>query len=167
MTEVYVGAGSNIEPERHLRAALASLAESFGVLRVSPVYRNRPVGFDGDDFLNMVIGFDTELELGEVAAELDRIEGAGGRVRDDRKFAPRTLDLDLLLYGDAALEHQGINVPRDEIMRYAFVLRPLADIAGDRIHPVSGRNFAELWADFDQSKHALEAVDFFWVSEQT
>lgn len=167
MTEVYVGAGSNIEPERHLRAALASLAESFGVLRVSPVYRNRPVGFDGDDFLNMVIGFDTELELGEVAAELDRIEGAGGRVRDERKFAPRTLDLDLLLYGDAALEHQGINVPRDEIMRYAFVLRPLADIAGDRIHPVSGRSFAELWAGFDQSKHALEAVDFFWVSEQT
>ncbi len=167
MTEVYVGAGSNIEPQRHLRAALASLAESFGVLRVSPVYRNRPVGFDGDDFLNMVIGFDTEFELGEVAAELDRIEGAGGRVRDDRKFAPRTLDLDLLLYGDAALEDQGINVPRDEIMRYAFVLRPLADIAGDRIHPVSGRNFAELWAGFDQSKHALEAVDFFWISEQT
>jgi len=167
MTEVYVGAGSNIEPGSHLRAALEGLAESFGVLRVSPVYRNRPVGFDGDDFLNMVVGFDTDLDVGEVAAELDRIEAAGGRVRDGKKFGPRTLDLDLLLYGDAALEHQGINVPRDEITRYAFVLRPLADIAGDRIHPVAGRNFAELWAEFDQSEHTLEVVDFFWVSEQT
>ncbi|MGB5543174.1 MAG: 2-amino-4-hydroxy-6-hydroxymethyldihydropteridine diphosphokinase [Gammaproteobacteria bacterium] len=165
MTEVYIGGGSNVEPRRHLRAALAGLAESFGVLRVSPVYRNKAVGFDGDDFLNMVVGFDTDLGIAEVAAELDRMEVLGGRVRDGVRFGPRTLDLDLLLFGDKVLEHQGIKVPRDEITRYAFVLRPLADIAGDRKHPLSGRSFAELWADFDHSEHDLETVDFFWVSE--
>lgn len=165
MTEVFVAAGSNVEPERHLRAALESLADKFGVLRLSPVYRNAAVGFDGDDFLNMVIGFDTDAGIEAVAAELARIEADAGRVRGEEKFAPRTLDLDLLLYGDSVLESGGIQVPRDEIMKYAFVLRPLADIAGDRVHPAEARTFAELWAGFEQSDHRLEPVDLMWVSQ--
>lgn len=165
MTEVFVAAGSNVEPERHLRAALESLADKFGVLRLSPVYRNAAVGFDGDDFLNMVIGFDTDAGIEAVASELARIEADAGRVRGEEKFAPRTLDLDLLLHGDSVLESGGIQVPRDEIMEYAFVLRPLADIAGDRVHPAEARTFAELWAGFEQSDHRLEPVDLMWVSQ--
>lgn len=165
MTEIYVGAGSNMEPERHLRDALAAMAEVFGVLRLSPVYRNSPVGFDGDDFLNMVIGFDTDLEIKAVAAELERIENAAGRIRGGEKFGPRTLDLDLLLYGDAVLGTDEIKVPRDEITRHAFVLRPLAEIAGDRVHPATGQTFAGMWSDFDQSSHRLRTVDLMWVSQ--
>lgn len=164
-TEVYVAAGSNVDPERHLMDGLRALAETFGVLRLSPVYRNAPVGFDGDDFLNMVVGFHTDSAIGAVAAELERIEAQAGRVRGEEKFGPRTLDLDLLLFGDAVTESDGVQVPRDEIVRYAFVLRPLADIAGDRVHPVEARTFAELWSGFDQASHRLEAVDLMWVSQ--
>ncbi|MGB5624075.1 MAG: 2-amino-4-hydroxy-6-hydroxymethyldihydropteridine diphosphokinase [Gammaproteobacteria bacterium] len=165
MTEVFVGVGSNLEPERHLRNALAALAEAFGVLKLSPVYRSSPVGFEGDDFLNMVIGFDTDLSIEGVVAEFCRIEDAAGRVRGGEKFGPRTLDLDLLLYGNAVHRAGEISVPRDEITQYAFVLRPLTDIAGDRVHPAEGRSFAEMWSDFDQSSHPLRTVDLMWVSQ--
>jgi 2-amino-4-hydroxy-6-hydroxymethyldihydropteridine diphosphokinase len=158
MPEVFVGAGSNIEPERHLRAGIHQLADRFGVLRLSPVYRNRPVGFDGDDFLNMVIAFETGDSLAEVAAFLASVEVDQGRSRAEAKFAPRTLDLDLLLYGDAVDAWQGHAVPRDEITRYAFVLKPLADLAPDQRHPVLGRSYAELWSGFEREAHPLERV---------
>ena len=158
MPEVYVGAGSNVDPERHLRAGLVALAERYGVLRLSPVYRNRPVGFAGEDFLNMVVGFDTDESVGEIAGFLAEVEAANGRTRGEAKFAPRTLDLDLLLYGDASGEVDGVELPRDEITRYAFVLKPLADLAPETRHPVAGASFADLWAGFDPAGHPLEPV---------
>lgn len=167
MPEVYVGAGSNMEPRRHLAAGLVALAEHYGVLRLSPVYRNRPVGFDGEDFLNMVIGFETDDAVTEVGATLAAIEAANGRTRTEAKFAPRTLDLDLLLYGDLVTEADGLELPRGEITRYAFVLKPLADLAGERLHPVLGRSFGELWAAFDQARHPLVEVDSDFVTEST
>jgi 2-amino-4-hydroxy-6-hydroxymethyldihydropteridine diphosphokinase len=162
MAEVYVAAGSNIAPRRHLVAGLRALADRFGLLRLSPVYRNSPVGFEGEDFLNMVVAFETEAPVAEVAAELARIEAANGRTRLEEKFAPRTLDLDLLLYGELVTDADGLQLPRDEITRYAFVLKPLADLAGELEHPVLGRSFAALWRDFDAGAHPLqrEEVDF-------
>jgi 2-amino-4-hydroxy-6-hydroxymethyldihydropteridine diphosphokinase len=165
MPEVFIGAGSNIEPRRHLGAGLRALAERFGILRLSPVYRNSPVGFDGEDFLNMVISFDTDDTVGEVAAALSAIEADNGRTRSEAKFAPRTLDLDLLLYGDFVGEADGVELPRDEITRYSFVLRPLADLAGERLHPALGRSFAELWQSFDDSKHPLTRVEGDFAAE--
>ncbi len=159
MPEIYVAIGSNVNPEEHLRSALVALAGNFGVLRLSPVYRNRPVGFEGDDFLNMVAAFDTDAAVEEVEAVLEAIEADSGRERDDEKFGPRTLDLDLLLYGDQVIDGEKRQVPREEITRYAFVLKPLADLAGEKPHPVSGRSFGLLWQEFDQERHPLEAVN--------
>ncbi len=165
MPEVFIGAGSNMAPRRHLAAGLRALAERFGVLRLSPVYRNSPVGFDGEDFLNMVIAFDADDAVEEVAAALAAIEAANGRTRGEAKFAPRTLDLDLLLYGNLVVNAGGLQLPRDEITLYPFVLKPLADLAGERLHPVLGQSFAELWRQFDGAQHPLVRVDSDFFTE--
>jgi len=163
MTEVYVGIGSNVEPLVHLRAAAAGLAESYGLLRLSPVYRNSAVGFEGDDFYNLVIAFETDEAVTEVVATLEAIENANGRHRGEEKFAARTLDLDLLLFGDVVGEHRGTHVPRDEITRYDFVLKPLLDLSPDLKNPATGQPLAEVWAGFEQGADRLTEIEFAWA----
>jgi len=163
MTEVYVGVGSNVEPLVHLRAAAAGLAESYGLLRLSPVYRNSAVGFEGDDFYNLVIAFETDEAVTEVVATLEAIENANGRHRGEEKFAARTLDLDLLLFGDVVGEHRGTHVPRDEITRYDFVLKPLLDLSPDLKNPATGQPLAEVWAGFEQGADRLTEIEFAWA----
>lgn len=159
MARVYVSIGSNIDRETNVASCLVALRGAFGAIDCSPVYECPAVGFSGDDFYNLVVGFDTELAVREVATRLREIEFAHGRRRDLPKFSARTLDLDLLLY-DALVQHgDGIDVPRDEITRYAFVLRPLADLAGERCHPELGLSFAELWARFAVPDAGLRRVE--------
>lgn len=159
MTEVFVSIGSNIEPERHVALALRHLREQFGELRVSPVYRTAAVGFEGEDFLNLVVAFETEFDVDTVDRQLDAIEASAGRSRNAARFAPRTLDIDLLLYGDSVIERDGIRVPRREITQYAFMLKPLVDIAGPRKHPQDGRSFAELLEDGNFSGQRCERIE--------
>lgn len=158
MTEVFVGIGSNVEPEKHFRAASRLLRERFGAVRLSPVYRNKAVGFEGDDFLNGVAVFATTLSVETLNEALDDIEVRCGRERGAARFSPRTLDLDLLLYGDTVSEAP-VRLPRKEILKYSFVLKPLADIAGSLRHPVTGQTYAEHWAAFEGEGGTLTRTD--------
>jgi 2-amino-4-hydroxy-6-hydroxymethyldihydropteridine diphosphokinase len=145
MTQVYVSIGSNQQPGSHIRQALALLEGSFGALQRSPVYESRAVGFDGDNFLNLVIGFKTDLPLQKLEQRLNDIERQCGRIRHQQRFSPRTMDLDLLLYGDLIRHDTSWDIPRREIYEYAFVAKPLADIAPRAVHPETGQTFREVW----------------------
>jgi 2-amino-4-hydroxy-6-hydroxymethyldihydropteridine diphosphokinase len=161
MPRVFVGIGSNIDREASVRAGVAELGVCFGELRLSPVYENPAVGFEGDSFYNLVASFETDLPPAAVDGILHEIEQAAGRNRIRGSFAPRTLDLDLLLYGDLVIRQGTLRIPRDDIERYAFVLRPLADIAAGMRHPVSGRTFGEMWAAF-RGGDELRRVELEW-----
>lgn len=156
--DVYVSAGSNVAPVENLRLACRELRKCFGELEISGVYRNPAVGFAGDDFLNLVLRFRTAESPAAIIAELERLHVLAGRVRGPDPFSSRTLDLDLLLYGDAVLSDSVIRVPREDISKYVFVLGPLAELAPELRHPLTGETMAELWAAFDQSVHPLQRV---------
>lgn len=151
MPEVFVSVGSNVDRDRHIPSALAALGDSFGPLRVSSVYETAAVGFEGDPFYNLAVGFETDLPLAEVANELARIEADHGRTRESKKFSARTLDLDLLLYGDAVVSEGKLKLPRKELIEYAFMLEPLAEIAPDLNHPVLGLSFREIWERYEKT----------------
>lgn len=159
MTKVYVAAGSNIEPERALRLALTALREKFASLQVSPAYRNHAVGFEGADFINLVVGFDTTLAPERVREELQAVEALCGRPSAAPRWAPRSMDLDILLYGQQVSQQPGMLLPRPDLVRRAYMLKPLADIAPDLVHPTAGRTIAELWRDFAQDQHPLVRVE--------
>lgn len=158
MAWVYVSIGSNIDAETHVRRSVQELRRMYGPLTISPVYRSESVGFDGDDFLNLVVGFETDLEPVALANALRGLEANHGRVRGGSKYSARTLDLDILTYDDRVFTEGRLKLPRDEITRYAFVLRPLADIAPDRRHPQLGRTYGELWAAFDASSQPMQPI---------
>ncbi|HKJ76353.1 MAG TPA: 2-amino-4-hydroxy-6-hydroxymethyldihydropteridine diphosphokinase [Gammaproteobacteria bacterium] len=158
MARVYVSIGSNIDRERHVAAGVAELRAEFANLACSTVYETEAVGFDGDPFYNLVVAFDTDRDIHAVAALLRAIEDRHGRTRAGPRFSARTLDLDLLLYDDAVVREDGLDVPRGEILENAFVLKPLAELAPDTAHPTEGETFAALWARFDPSKQALWPV---------
>lgn len=163
MAWVWLSIGSNIDRERHIRAGIADLRAQFGELVLSTVYETPSEGFDGDPFYNLVAGFETDLPPEQLHVALRAIENAHGRERTGPKFSARTLDIDLLTYGEEVTERGGKTLPRDEILKYAFVLGPLAEVAPDERHPQDGRRYAELWRDFDASaKAAMKAVAFDW-----
>lgn len=152
---VYVSAGSNIDPRANLETACKALKQHYGALEISPLYESPAAGFSGPDFLNLVTGFRTEEAPGEIRKRLAALESQAGRDRSAGKFSSRTLDLDLLLYGDRV--DASLNLPHPDIERYAFVLKPLADLAPDLRHPISGVTIAELWQSFTGPRHLREA----------
>lgn len=162
MTRVFVGIGSNIERERSIRAGVADLRKQFADLQLSSVYESDAVGFDGDAFYNLVAAFNTDDTVEQVVATLAEIEDRHGRVRNGERFAARTLDLDLLLFGDEVISKENYHVPRDEIPRYAFVLWPLAEMAPTTVHPEMGETYAALWEKFDKRNQALRPIPFKW-----
>ena len=160
MPRIWLSLGSNEARERSLRGAVRMLREAFGPLVLSTVYESAAVGFVGEPFLNLVAGVDTDWPVEAVQRRLREIEDAHGRVRGGDRFCPRTLDIDLLTYGD--LVRPDLDLPRTEIMRHAFVLGPLAEVAPDERHPVLGRSYTELWADFERAAQPLSPVELEW-----
>jgi 2-amino-4-hydroxy-6-hydroxymethyldihydropteridine diphosphokinase len=158
LPRVFVSVGSNIDRARNIRSALDTMAAQFGELVISEIYESEAVGFEGQNFYNLVVAFDTDLGLDELVARLHDIEYAHGRARSNRKFAPRTLDLDLLIYGGLVDHAPPHDVPRHEITEYAFVLRPLSEIAGDEVHPESGQTYAQMWQAFSDRGQRLWRV---------
>ncbi len=160
MVTIYISLGSNINRKENTRAGIKALKQAFGDLILSSVYESEAVGFDGDAFYNMVIACEVSTLVHNTNQILRDIEDANGRDRSGPKFSSRTLDLDLLLYDDLKLDENGLKLPRGEILKNAFVLWPLAEIAPDLKHPEAGISYAELWSAFDKSKEMLCPIDF-------
>jgi len=162
MTRVYAGLGSNVDKEKNIPAGLNTLASHFSPLVISMVYESEPLGFDGDNFYNLVVGFDTDLSASEVVRIFKSIESSSGRMPASQnasaKTISHTLDIDLLLFGDLIQHDDQIDVPRNDIKQYSFVICPLAEIAGDSKHPETGLSLAEMWQSFDKDSHQLKPV---------
>ncbi len=167
MARVCLSLGSNVAPRGHLRAAVAALRTAFDDVVVSPVYRFPAVGYDGPDFLNAAALITTSLSPAALNDWLHALEDAQGRDRSGPRYSDRTLDIDIVLYDalvTAADVQSGsapalvLQIPRDEL-QHAFVLKPLAEIAPDWCHPVTGVALAALWAT-----HAEHDVPFARVA---
>ena len=160
MPTVYISIGSNVNPEQHIRSCLRALVLEFDHLELSPIYQNPAEGFDGDDFLNLVASFETKDSAPAVARKLSLLENLLGRLRAGEKFGPRTLDIDILLYGDEVIKFGKYSFPRKELVKYPFMLKPLVDIAPTLKHPVSHKSFLSLWENLSKKKHTLTPVVF-------
>ena len=163
MPRCWLSIGSNQDREASIRGAVADLRSAFGDLILSSVYESPAEGFAGEPFLNLVAGIDTDKTVAEIDRILRAIEDTHGRLRGPDKFAPRTLDIDLLTYGQAVGTLDGRDLPRDEVLRYAFVLGPLAEVAPNDVHPGTGRSFLhlseEFMPQFAQAGQRLTVVD--------
>ena len=162
MASVTLSLGSNLDPRTHLTSCLDALLLNFRDLSLSSVFESQAVGFDGDNFLNMVVGINTDLDLESLSALLKEIEDKLGRDRSQPKFSSRTLDIDILTYDGLSGDFKGIILPRPEITENAFVLWPLSQVSGKSRHPVLKTTYTELWQNYDKEKQKLWPVDFQW-----
>ena len=156
---VLLGLGSNVQRDSHLTAGLDALAELLVDMRCSPVVESVAVGYHGDNFYNLVVAGQTDLPLMELDRRLKFIEAENGRYAPERKGLP--LDIDVLLYGDLAGNFHGLELPRPEILRNAFVLWPLALLVPGVRHPLRGETFADLW-QHARIQQQLWPVPFAW-----
>lgn len=160
MSDVYISIGSNIEAEQHIRRAIVQLQQHYGQLQCSSVYKSKAVGFDGEDFLNLVVRLQTNESVAQVAVLLRQVEQDNGRERNGPKFSSRILDLDLLLYDALVIDHDHIHLPRAEITVNAFVLLPLAELAPQLQHPVLKKTMKRLWDEFDHLSQPITRIEF-------
>jgi len=158
--KVYFSIGSNIEPELHIKETIKQFKADFFEAQISNIYRNPAIGFDGEDFLNLVICIETEKSLSVMLKYANQLELAAGRERVSRgRFDSRTLDVDLIMFGDLSGTHHGRLWP-DEDIDQTHVLRSLVDIAGDQFHPIKNESYSDVWREVDKRDVKLTKVDF-------
>lgn len=166
MVNVYLSLGSNIDAQKNIIAALDALQDDFGELKISSVFESEAVGFSGENFYNLVVAVSTALNVGELSQHLKDIEDANGRARCGPKFSARTLDIDILTYGNAVGNIDGVELPRAEILTNAFVLWPLAEVVAPGCqHPEVGHTYTQLWSDYDKASQKLWPIDFTWQQQ--
>ncbi len=158
MSTAWLGLGSNINAENNIGAACRELQEKFGDVCFSPSYSSKSVGFDGDDFINLVARIDTTHGPLELRQYLRDLEDRYGRNRDTPKFSDRSLDIDILLYDDLILSSPLLEIPRAEVLKFAHVLKPLADLEPDLIHPTQRRRMADIWASSELDGSSLRLL---------
>ena len=159
MAQIFISLGSNVNKEHYIRQALDALKVHFPDFIHSSVFESEAVGFAGSNFYNSVLGAQTDMPLPELCKLLKEIELENGRTRDDKKFSPRTLDLDLLFYVDVICDSPA-QLPRDEITKNAFVLQPLCEVAPNFYHPVAKQTIAALWSAYNNPQQKLWKVEF-------
>ena len=145
MSIAWLGLGSNVSAETHIQTGIRELEKDFENVALSPIYSSTAVGFDGDDFINLVARVETELHPLELRQYLRDLEDRFGRKRDVAKFSDRSLDIDILFYDDLVLLSPVLELPRAEILKFSHVLKPLADLEPELIHPTELRSMSEIW----------------------
>jgi len=161
MSTAWLGLGSNVNAENNIRAGISALEETFSDVSLSPAYASTAVGFEGDDFINLVARVETDLQPAELREYLRDLEDRYGRQRDVPKFSDRSLDIDILLYGDLVLLSPILEIPRAEILKFAHVLKPLADLDPDILHPSELRSLAEIWKSSGLADDCLRLLPDF------
>lgn len=159
MPSLILSLGSNVNARTNIGAAIEALRKEFGELTLSTVYESEAVGFTGDNFLNLVLSTQTEKPLEEIVSSLKHIEDSMGRNRTLPKFADRTIDIDILIFGEENGASCGLNLPRAEILTNAFVLQPLAEILPGLSNSQTGKTYQQLWEQFDQASQKLWPTD--------
>ncbi len=157
----YLGIGSNINRVAHIQSCLSYLRCSFKGLTASPIYQSTAFGFTGQDFYNLVVTFESAFGPHALKLWLQRLEDAHGRDRSKPRYSNRTLDIDLLLCDDWAIDDGFIQIPRHEILKRKYVLKPLQDLAPNLIHPVAQKRLAKLWQALDKSDDSVIHVITF------
>lgn len=159
MSTAYLGLGSNVDAQANIASGIAALRNTFDEVALSPAYRTRAVGFEGNDFINLVARVETDMRPLELKRFLHALEDRHGRARDVPKFSDRTLDIDILLYDDLYLLTPELEIPRDEILTAAHVLQPLADLAPELLHPVARAPMRTLWQAFPKQDAQLVPIN--------
>ena len=160
MVTAWLGLGSNVNADTNIRAGIRELQATFDRVALSPVYGSKAVGFSGDDFINLAARLETAMSPLELRQFLHDLEDRHGRKRDVPKFSDRSLDIDILLYDDLVVYSPQLEIPRYEILKFAHVLKPLADLDPELMHPVERRTLAELWDASGLDDAVLELLDW-------
>ncbi len=163
MRTVYVSIGSNIHRKKHVQASVDALTARFGGIELSSIYETEAVGFGGDPFYNLVARFEADDSARGINQFFKEVEAKHGRVKGGKKFAARTLDIDLILYGDERIDTEELQLPRDEIEKYAFVLEPLAELAPTARYMISGETFLDMWERLKKQGDMASAPTVDWA----
>ena len=150
MSLIHLNIGSNQNRRSNIRLAVESLELHFSDIVLSSLFESPSEGFKGNDFYNVGVNINTLKTANEVVDILRDIENSLGRDRSLPKFSSRIIDLDLVLYG--GIIDEALNVPRKDILKYAFVLAPLAELNPEEIHPIEGISYQNLWKTFQSNQ---------------
>lgn len=152
MERIFVGVGSNIDPEQNVVGALKLLGGKVAIVAVSTYYRTEPIG-SPPEYVNGVVEIRTEIEPSELKREVLRsVEQSFGRVRNSEKNSPRTIDLDLLLYGQRVVDEETLRLPDPDITERPFLFLPLFELAPELLLPGSGVKISDLAESYSNAE---------------